>query len=46
LALISGRATIQAIDTLTMLMSSYLFILCQCRTSIDSHRLRTLTMTR
>jgi phenylalanine ammonia-lyase len=29
LALISGRATINAIDTLTILMSSYLYALCQ-----------------
>jgi len=29
LALISGRATINALDTLTILMSSYLYILCQ-----------------
>lgn len=29
LALLSGRATINAIDTLTILMSSYLYVLCQ-----------------
>lgn len=29
LALISGRATINALDTLTVLMSSYLYVLCQ-----------------
>jgi len=29
LALISGRATINALDTLTVLVSSYLYILCQ-----------------
>ena len=37
LALISGRATINALDTLTILMSSYLYVLCQGKPIIRSH---------